>query len=285
MSRRGFALLAVLWVLTALGVLAGSALLTAREGQLASRNRLVLARAEWASEACIEITMGKYAADSAFRAIDTTALGRGTWCTARLVDPSSLLNLNLADSSALRTVLGSDSLVDALMDWRDADAVSRPYGAEADWYRAFRRVPPRNGTFRSIREVQLVRGFEAIPVARLEALFTTDGPGRIGLNVAAPEVLATVPGMGAEAIAVLLVRRSRGERFNSADELLGRLSPPGRKLLTDRFQEFLSQAAFSSARYILVADGGVRGYPLRASARLEVAPAGRRLAVITREVQ
>jgi len=33
------------------------------------------------------------------------------------------------------------------------------------------------------------------------------------------------------------------------------------------------------------ASGGVKGYPLLVEARLEVAPAGHRLAVISREVQ
>jgi len=193
--------------------------------------------------------------------------------------------LNLADSVTLRAVLGSDSLVDALMDWRDVDTIARPHGAETEWYRAARRSLPRNGPMVSIREVQLIRGFESIPQDRLEFLFTTDGSGRIGLNVANREVLATVPGLGAEAIALLLSRRRVGERISSADELLGLLSPAGRKLLTDGYQEFLSGTAFSTSRYRLEASGGVRGYPLEAVARLEVAPAGRRLAILRREVQ
>jgi len=285
MNARGFALLAVLWVITALGVLAGSALLTSRQGQLASRNRLVLARAEWAREACVEIVLGRYAADSTLRSVDTTDLGRGTWCTARLTDPASRLNLNTADSSALRALLGNDSLVDALIDWRDADTITRAAGAEADWYRDSRRPLPRNGSLRSVRELSLVRGFEAIPFERLQKVLTTDGVGRIDLNLAAPEVLATIPGLGAEAIGVLLGRRRAGERVSSADGLLGGLSPVGRRALADRFPEFMSRAAFTPGHFILEADGGVRGYPLLASAQLEVTPAGRRLAVLTREVQ
>src|SRR6266540_5776489 len=70
-QREGFALLAVLWVLTALTVLAGAALAVARTGSQATRNRILLARAEWAREACGEILLGRYAQDAAVRSLDT----------------------------------------------------------------------------------------------------------------------------------------------------------------------------------------------------------------------
>src|SRR5690242_19582959 len=57
MNRRGFALLAVLWVLTALTALVGTGLLVARFGADTTRNRVLLARAEWAREACGEILL------------------------------------------------------------------------------------------------------------------------------------------------------------------------------------------------------------------------------------
>ena len=60
MSRRGFALLAVLWALTALSVLGGVALVVARTGSQTTRNRVLLARAAWAREACVEILLARY---------------------------------------------------------------------------------------------------------------------------------------------------------------------------------------------------------------------------------
>src|SRR5213593_424906 len=127
-------------MLTALVVLAGAALAVARTGSQATRNRVLLARAEWAREACGEILLGRWASPpdplSAMRRGGTTAtldwvdLGRGTWCTAALDDPTTKLNLNLADRAALVGVLRAaaapgapiDSLVDALLDWRDPDS-------------------------------------------------------------------------------------------------------------------------------------------------------------------
>src|SRR6266540_5538711 len=106
-GERGFALLAVLWMLTALVLLAAAALAVARTGSQATRNRILLARAEWAREACGEILLRRWASPPAppTARLDSVDLGRGTWCTAALDDPSSRLNLNLADRAALVGVL------------------------------------------------------------------------------------------------------------------------------------------------------------------------------------
>src|ERR1041385_5436076 len=105
MSRRGFALLAVLWTLTAVAVLTAAVLAAARLGSAATRNRVFLARAGWAREACAEILQARYAQEPSVRHLDSVDLGRGTWCSASLEDPSVKLNLNLADRRALVTVL------------------------------------------------------------------------------------------------------------------------------------------------------------------------------------
>src|SRR5438477_416885 len=147
-TRSGFALLAVLWTLTAVTVLTGAAISVARLGSATTLNRVLLARAGWAREACVEILLARWASPpdplSALRrggttSLDSVDLGRGTWCSAMLEDPSTKLNLNLADRPALVTVLQAveyrsvavDSLADALLDWRDPDAVPRPLGDES----------------------------------------------------------------------------------------------------------------------------------------------------------
>ena len=101
MNRRGFALLAVLWVLTALTALTGVGLLVARVGSETTRNRMLLARAEWAREACGEILSARFAVDPTIRGLAPIDLGRGTWCRASLQDPAAGLNLNTADRAAL----------------------------------------------------------------------------------------------------------------------------------------------------------------------------------------
>src|SRR5213593_4633109 len=71
MSRRGFALLAVLWTLTAMTVLTGAAITVGRLGSATTRNRVLLVRAGWAREACVEILQARYDQDAAIRALDS----------------------------------------------------------------------------------------------------------------------------------------------------------------------------------------------------------------------
>src|SRR5437773_5962055 len=194
MSRRGFALLAVLWTLTAITMLTGAAMVVARLGSTTTRNRVLLTRAGWAREACTEILQARYAQDPFVRRLDSVDLGRNTWCSAALEDPSMKLNLNLSDRAALVTVLQSvvhpstraDSLVDALLDWRDPDAIPRLFGAESSgsW----------NGPLADVWELHYVRGFTDSLVGSLARFLTTRGTGAINLNAAPPKILATLPG-------------------------------------------------------------------------------------------
>src|SRR6266853_1896272 len=181
MSSRGFALLAVLWTLTAVTVLTGAAISVARLGTATTRNRVLLARAGWARAACVEILLARCASPpdplSASRSggttrLDSVDLGRGTWCSATLEDPSTKLNLNLADRPALVTVLQAvmhrsaavDSLADALLDWRDPDSVPRLLGDESSGN--------RNGPFADPRELRYVRGFTDSRVALFAPFIT-----------------------------------------------------------------------------------------------------------------
>src|SRR4029077_6324095 len=61
MTQRGFALLAVLWTLTAITAVAGATLAAVRLGGATTRNRVLLARAAWARESCIEILQARHA--------------------------------------------------------------------------------------------------------------------------------------------------------------------------------------------------------------------------------
>jgi len=282
MSRHGFALLAVLWTISAVTVLSAAALAGARLGSATTRNRVLLARAGWAREACTEILQARYAQDPSIRHLDSVDLGRGTWCSATLEDPSVKLNLNLADRPALVAVLQAvvhrstvvDSLVDALLDWRDPDTVRRPLGDESSGN--------RNGPFPDVGELRYVRGFTDSLVARLAPFLTTRGTGAINVNAAPREVLAAVPGITEETVRVLVVHRGSAPLLN-ADGLAGLLSPSARATLLASYPEFVRAAVFTPPQLVGVVTGGVRGTPLLARVTLTLVPVGGRLAVIRRE--
>jgi general secretion pathway protein K len=284
MSRSGFALLAVLWVLTALTVLAGAGFAVARTGSLTTRNRVLLARAGWAREACVEILLARYAQDAAIRRLDPVDLGRGTWCAATLDDPAAKLNLNLADRDALMTALlavshrpSADSLADALLDWRDPDTITRPYDPED--------AGDRNGPLADVAELLYIRGFDSSVVARLSAFLTTRGTGVINVNAAPREVLTTLPGMTEEAMLALLERRTSGRPIQSADELAALVSKSARSALLANYPEFVRAATFAPAQLVARVEGGVRGTAIVARATLTLVPVPGRLAVIRRETE
>jgi type II secretory pathway component PulK len=265
MSHRGFALLAVLWLLVALATVGGVSVAAARLGAATTRNRIVLARAEWAREACAEILLARYAQHPAIRALDTIDLGRGRWCTARLEDPGARVNVNAADRQQLLTalsVLGSRLSVTALADSLIA---RRP--------------------FADIAELADVTGIDSVTLARLKVFLTTRGPGQINLNAAPPEVLGTVPGLTNEGIDLILRRRMMGQHITSADELAVSISPSARAVLYGDYQDLLRSATFAPSQLIAMVTGGVRGTRLVARATLTMVPLPERLAVVRREVE
>lgn len=85
---------------------------------------------------------------------------------------SSKVQLSEANDARLRQVLGeslplsdarqADELVDALLDWQDADDLPRLQGAEAEWYLRRGLPPPSNRAFSSLCEIQKVRGVEPV---------------------------------------------------------------------------------------------------------------------------
>jgi general secretion pathway protein K len=280
-NHRGFALLTVLWMIAGLSAIAAGSLSLARVGAGASRNRILLLRAGWARNACEEIALGRYAAQRRISPLDSTDLGGRVWCDADVEEAGTRLDLNRASPDALRALLG-DSLADAVLDWRDTDDLQRPFGAEAEWYRAHGRVPPRNGSLASVDELRLLRGFDSATVRRVAPFLTTSGQILLDLNAAPPEVLATLPGLDATGVALIAARRGLVP-LRDADQLLALLPESSRAGLLGRYQEFTARAAYAPGRVVLRVRGAAGSPALVSAERLTVVPAMDRLAVIRRE--
>lgn len=295
MTRRGFALISVLWLTTALTLLIGGALAVARTASQASTNRIVLTRMEWAREACLEVLLGRYSTQTSSpepmirlqrvtRRLDSVDLGRSTWCEIELETPESKLNINLADGPELLAVLGSESLTAALLDWRDADDVPREDGAEAEWYQTQRRPVPRNGPLASVDELRWVRGFDSLMVRRLRRLLTTRGNGTIDITSAAPVLLRRVLHLPAESVDLIAHRQSE-DPLASLDELIGLSSAPIRTDLLRRYAELIDRTRFGPGQILIRSTGRIGQSHLHTAVVVTVTVLPERLAVVRREAE
>lgn len=303
LSRGGFALLAVLWIILAAASLGMTITFAARESVAAARNRGSATRAMWYTHDCLERTRAAIGdalegaaaqslqSPSPWLALDTvvarSALAARPQCRVQLRATGITIDVNTADDEMVRTSLRAarvasaraDSMTDALLDWRDADDVARPLGAERAWYAESRRVTPRNGALASDREIALVRGFGVDPV--LDTLLGVES-GRIFLARAPLAVIAGLPGMGEEAVARIDERRGRNAEAVELIALAAELSPEARASLLARYAELARLTASEPDAWIVTSRGQDGGFPVTAVIEARLVRAGTRAAVIRR---
>lgn len=297
--RDGFVLLVVLWTTAAVAVLALAASLAARDGVATARNRVELARAAWGAEGCLEIAhaeMDRALATArdpvpVWRAADSLLAGstllRDAPCTASARVVGVALDVNSATAEELHRLIESagvgperaDSLVDALLDWRDADDVPRSSGAEREWYVAHHRIAPRNGLLADPREVALVRGFAEAPM--LDSLLDTE-PGRILLTRAPPAVLRALPGFTLEAIERVAEMRTRGASPSNLEAIAAAISPSARDTLMSHYSELAPRLTADPDAWLVICrmTSGQPGVTVTIEARL--VRAGARAALLRR---
>jgi type II secretory pathway component PulK len=270
-GRHGFALLAVLWIVAGVGVLALAGSLLARRAVATARNRSSWTIARWRAEGCVARARSliapalvgtpaqtQHAWRSLDRLIEHDRRLRAAGCRIELRAAGARIDVNAASRAQLRTVLmvagvaerRADSLADALLDWRDVDDDPRPLGAERDWYLARQKLPPRNGPLSDVRELARVRGFASVP--GVDTLFGVE-PGRIVLSSASLATLAALPGFGAEAVARVAELRERGVVLSNVLELGAWLSAPAQAQLRNGYAELARLSASEPDAWILTA--------------------------------
>jgi len=256
---RGFALLAALWLLVALTAIAGVGVGIAQLGTLTTRNRVLLARAGWAREACAEILLARYADDPTVRAVPRVDLGRGTWCAARVRDPGTAVHLDLADSALLARLVADEFLGRAVL----AQRAVTPFADPAELWRLTD---------------------DTVLLGRLLPLVTTRGTGQVNLNVAPVPVLRALPGFSEEVVQAVVHRRAI-QPLQSLDEVLGLVSAGSREALLAVYPDLMRTTTFAPTQLIAVIEGGVAGTPIVSRATLTLVPVLERLAVVRREVE
>jgi type II secretory pathway component PulK len=296
-ARRGFALLAVLWVLVGLAGLALALSLVGRDAVGATQNRVSLARAHWLAEGCVNVVRAAAAgeladparATVAWRALDEVVaaapLVGSMGCDLSVRPAGATLDVNTADAEQLRRLflalsimpVSVDSLVDAIMDWRDSDDEPRQNGAERAWYLDRQRFAPRNGPIADARELVRIRGLDQL--AGLDSVLGVD-EGRVLLGRAPRPVLAALPGFTDEMIARIADLRERGALPADLLTLAGALSPSARDSLAARYAEVVSLATIDPDAWIVTARARDGASPALATVEVRLARAGARAAVL-----
>ncbi|HEX6060226.1 MAG TPA: hypothetical protein VFZ11_14550 [Gemmatimonadaceae bacterium] len=268
-GRRGAALLAALAMLVAISLVALEMGTASRASRLAAANALDRAAARAAAHAGLAVARARLRA--ALRANLLTAgapAAPDPWAPlvgiaiapagigaleyeVELRDAGRRLDLNRADETQLGRVLAqlgvdaarAERAAQGIADWRDGDDLRRGRGAErADYIRLGRPVLPGNAPFRNADELREVVGVDAALFAALRPLVTTVGLSRVNLNAADGPVLAALPGMSPECVALVLRRRRAGQRIGSPGELAAALSASARERLLRAMPELLERS-------------------------------------------
>lgn len=297
-ARRGFALLAVLWVIAGASAIGLVLMGTSRLSLQTMGNRVALRRAAWRAEGCLESAMSRIGtelqgdregADAAWVAFDSLLVAEDVaiaGCTLHITPAGVALSLHDAQVEQLRALFClagappavADSLADALADWRDTDNVARPAGAERAWYANAGRVAPRNGPLANVAELAYVRGFDRWPGV---AVLLSAERGRVLVGRAPDVVIAAAAGVPDSAVRALRLRVGRPLRTADLAAVAQRQRPD---------KSACSLAGIASAgsltdvpdAWVLTAQVGSGSPPVRETVEYLVARSGPRAALVRR---
>ena len=211
--QRGVAFIVVIWLMALLVVLLGAfALITRTEGMQA-RHLYDATVARYAAEAGInQAAYFLSVPDPQLRWIPD---GREyvfdfdeAQIQVTITDESGLIDLNAADMTMLTELFAgigvepdqATALAAAIQDWRDADDLVSPNGAEDNEYAAEGvSWGPKNAPFRMVSELMQVLGMTPEIFSQVEPAVTVySGQSRPNLAFAPYEIILAIPGMTPE---------------------------------------------------------------------------------------
>lgn len=284
-SRRadGFALVAVLWILLVIGVVGATFQAGARAERRAVANARAESRTRWAGRAGLALALSRLdsvlwyggegiglrtSGDTVLRPIEFRS--GGVTVGVVMLDAGARVNLNLGTGRQLAALSGAVGLSPAsattlaarVLDWRDADAARRPYGAETETYAGLRPPSrPKNAPFERVEELRQVYGVTPALYARLAPHVTVAGDGRINVNAAPVPVLVTLPGIDADAARSIVARRS-GAPYRNVFELLSSLPRGTREWIETDLDRFMDAVAFGPRVVLLAVTARADGSPV-----------------------
>jgi type II secretory pathway component PulK len=179
---RGSVIVLVIWAVAIAAVLVAAAQVLAFRQAAMGREAMARVEARWAARAGIEETIAVLEyhterpdpddARQLYKDLTASAEGElasGTWEISHVEDgvrfpgpqdEHAKINLNWATRAMLLELSGMTmDIADGIIDWRDSDDNAGVMGAEYDWYTARGLgYQPRNASFRSVAELELVAG-------------------------------------------------------------------------------------------------------------------------------
>jgi general secretion pathway protein K len=233
-SERGFILVAVLWILSALAVLSAVYSIYVSNAAVAAHVTDDGVNAEAAVRAGVELaayeltaapessgsTQLAAAPDSSRPAQGGFAfrLGRSR-IKVSFIAEGARIDLNAAPKNLLAGLFeaigakseDADAFADRIVGWRKK-ADGEGQDAEAEIYKSGGySYAPREAPFQNTLELSLVAGIPKHIVERVLPLVTVySGQAQIDVRVASPEVLAALPGMTPDVLKQVLAQRAQG---------------------------------------------------------------------------
>jgi general secretion pathway protein K len=216
-----------------------------------------------------------------FAQLENVSLGNARFGVA-LTNLSGRLDLNQAQPEALVGLFSqftsanvARGLVDALLDWRDADDLVRPQGAEtATYLKAGSSYMPRNAPLNRLEEFGRLRGVTEAFALAVAPYITVSGDLLIDVNGASEPVLAAIPGIGPNGARAIVARRKRTGLFTSVSEVQTIL---GRRHGGPSDAAPVQRLAVAPSRLLLISRGWLPGNPLTHEIEAAYAVVGRQL--------
>jgi hypothetical protein len=190
-------------------------------------------------------------------------------------------NINTADSLALQRFFGSDSIVAAALDWRDADTEPRPAGCERACAVAQGIPVPANRGFTQAGEIRHVRDLQSLADSAI-ALLTVTSDGRINPAQAPAAVIGSLPGIS-PALARRIELAARAGQITGLASLAQLATPMERAELERWWTDLTARTTFEQGPLVLDAVAGSTLGPATARERVVLLPSKRGAAVLRRE--
>ena len=176
----------------------------------------------------------------------TDKMGEGEY-SVRIIDESGKIGINAltdGNSDILRNLLKNlgvqeeetNTIVDSILDWKDADDAHHLSGAEDEYYMSLPNpYKAKNANFDTLEELLLVKGMtseilygskEQKGIINLLTIYSNKI--QININAAPKEVLMAIPGITPEIADSIISFREHDEIKNAAEVGI----PPGTKYVT-----------------------------------------------------